>query len=107
MVTAKGRSKSFQKNGAERLILIEIRDWWTDTLIHTDLHYDLSLTVLNSQGQELGSSTIGGHDELGRKQRPERRDLATAVNDIFTTLRLSRPMHSLPSRKTAVLLSRS
>jgi hypothetical protein len=81
-----GALQALQKTGAERLILIELRDWWSDTLIHTDLHYDLSLTVLNPQGQELGSSAITGHDELGKRQRPERRDVATATNDIFATL---------------------
>jgi hypothetical protein len=81
-----GAVKSLQASGADRLVLIEIRDWWSDTLIHTDLHYDLALTVLNAQGQELGSSTVTGHDELGRRQRPERRDVPTATNDIFTTL---------------------
>ena len=81
-----GAIKTLQASGADRLILIEIRDWWSDTLIHTDLHYDLVLTVLNTQGQELGSNTTTGHDELGRRQRPERRDVLTATNDIFTTL---------------------
>ncbi len=81
-----GALKELQATGAERLILIEVRDWWTDTLIHTDLHYDLLLTVFNAQGQELGSSVLAGHDELGKRQRPERRDEMTAVNDIFTTL---------------------
>lgn len=81
-----GAIKSLQASGADRLVLIEIRDWWSDTLIHTDLHYDLVATVLNTQGQELGSSTVTGHDELGRRQRPERRDVPTATNDIFTTL---------------------
>ena len=81
-----GAVKALQATGAERLILIEIRDWWTDTLIHTDLHYDLGLTVFNSQGQELGASSVTGHDELGRRQRPERRDVPTATNDVFSTL---------------------
>lgn len=81
-----GAIQALQKTGAERLVLVEIRDWWSDTLIHTDLHYDLSLIVLNSQGQELGSSSITGHDELGKRQRPERRDVTTATNDIITTL---------------------
>lgn len=81
-----GAIKALQSTGAERLILVEIRDWWTDTLIHTDLHYDLGLTVFNSQGQELGSTSATGHDELGRRQRPERRDVPTATNDVFSTL---------------------
>jgi hypothetical protein len=65
-----GAIKSLQANGAERLILIEVRDWWSDSLIHTDLHYDLASTVLNAQGQELGSSAVTGHDELGSASAP-------------------------------------
>ena len=81
-----GAIRALQETGAERIVLIEIRDWWSDTLIHTDLHYDLALTVLNSQGQELGSNFMIGHDELGKRQRPERRDVATATNDIIANL---------------------
>jgi hypothetical protein len=46
-----GALKDLQATGAERLILIEVRDWWTDTLIHTDLHYDLLLTVSTPRGR--------------------------------------------------------
>jgi hypothetical protein len=81
-----GAIQALQASGAERLLLLEIRDWWSDTLVHTDLHYDLNLAVLNRQGQELGSSSIMGHDELGKRQRPERRDVSIATNDILATL---------------------
>lgn len=81
-----GAIQALQASGAERLLLLEVRDWWSDTLIHTDLHYDLSLAVLNPQGQELGSSSIMGHDELGKRQRPERRDVSIATNDILASL---------------------
>lgn len=77
---------ALRKSGAERLLLVEIRDWWSDTLIRTDLHYDVVLTVLNAEGQELGSTTVMGHDELGKRQRPERRDVTTATNNILETL---------------------
>jgi hypothetical protein len=77
---------ALRKSGAERLLLVEIRDWWSDTLIHTDLHYDLLLTVFNAEGQELGSTTVVGHDELGKRQRPERRDITIATNNILETL---------------------
>jgi hypothetical protein len=75
--------EALQKSGAERLILLEIRDWWSDTLIRTDLHYDLVLTVLNAQGQELGSSSATGHDTLGRGQV---RVIQEATHHILETL---------------------
>ena len=87
-----GAIEALQASGAERLILLEIRDWWSDTLVRTDLHYDLALTVLNPQGQDLGSTTIVGHDELGKRQRPERRDVSTATNDIIATLLQANPV---------------
>lgn len=74
---------ALRKSGAERLILLEIRDWWSDTLINTDLHHDLLLTIFNAQGQELGSNVAIGHDELGRGQQ---RVLAAATNRILETL---------------------
>ena len=82
----KGRQAAIdalRKSGAERLILLEIRDWWSDTLIRTDLHYDLLLTILNAQGQELGSNVAIGNDELGRGQQ---RVIASATNRILETL---------------------
>jgi hypothetical protein len=99
--------QALQASGADRLVLIEIKDWWSDTLIHTDLHYDLALTVFNAQGQALGTSSAGGNDELGKRQRPERRDLPTAINDIFTTLFGATPViaafspDATPTAKTA------
>jgi hypothetical protein len=84
--------EALKSTSADRLVLIEIRDWWSDTLIHTDLNYDLSLTVLNSGGEELGTTTLVGHDSVGKRERPERRDVPTATNDILTTLFGAKPI---------------
>jgi hypothetical protein len=81
-----GAIQALQASGAERLVLLEMRDWWSDTLIHTDLHHDMTLIVLNSEGQELGSTSSTGHDELGKRQRPERRNVLVATDDILATL---------------------
>ena len=78
--------ETLQASGANRLVLLEIRDWWSDTLVHTDLHYDLKLTVFNAEGQAMGSASSIGHDELGKENRAERRDFMTAANDILATL---------------------
>jgi len=84
--------EALKSTSADRLLLIELRDWWSDTLIHTDLNYDLSLTVLNGQGQELGSTSLIGHDSVGRRERPERRDIPTATNDILSSLFGAKPI---------------
>jgi len=83
---------ALKSTSADRLVLIELHDWWSDTLIHTDLNYDLSLAVLNSQGQELGSTSLIGHDSVGRKERPERRDVPAATNDILSSLFGAKPV---------------
>jgi len=90
-----GRQRSIEalkSTSADRLLLIELRDWWSDTLIHTDLNYDISLTVLNGQGQELGSTALIGHDSIGKRERPERRDIPTATNDILSSLFAAKPI---------------
>ncbi len=87
-----GAVQALQASGAERLVLIEIRDWWKDSLIRTDLHYDLQLSVLDAQGQVLGWSTVTGEDTLGKDNRPERRNLEVATSDILATLFAAKPV---------------
>jgi hypothetical protein len=84
--------EAMKATSTDRLLLIELRDWWSDTLIHTDLHYDLGLTVFNAEGQELGSTSLIGHDSVGKRERPERRDLPTATNDILGSLFAAKPI---------------
>lgn len=87
-----GALDSLKATGASRLLLLEVRDWWSDKLIRTELHHDLKLTVFDNQGRELGTSTSVGHDELGKRQRPERRDVGSATNDILSTLVVAPPV---------------
>jgi hypothetical protein len=75
--------EALRKSGAERLILLEIREWWSDTMLRTDLHYDLLLTVLDAQGRELGSSSAIGNDELGKGQQ---RAIMVATHRILENL---------------------
>jgi hypothetical protein len=69
-----------------RLLLFELKEWYGDTYMSTTLHYDLSLTVLDSEGRELGKSSSAGEDEVGRKQRPERKTIQDATADIIQHL---------------------
>lgn len=81
--TYAGRAKALEGLkglGADRLVLIEVFDWWTDHMVRTDLHHDIMLTVFNSAGQELGSSRSTGHGLL------ERDDLDTAFNHLLARL---------------------
>jgi hypothetical protein len=78
--------ESLKATTGDRLLLFELRDWWTDVMIHTDFHYDVVLTVFNHNGQELGTTSVIGHDPIGRHERPERQDVGVAVDDIIRTL---------------------
>jgi hypothetical protein len=99
-----GAIEQLRSSGAARLALLEIRDWWSDTLVHTDLHHDLKLTIFNREGEELGSATSIGHDELGKSNRPGRRDFMTAANDILSTLFADRPVVEAFSPQAAPLV---
>jgi len=77
---------ALRKSGAERLILLEIRDWWSDTMLRTDLHYDLLLTVLDAQGRELGSSSAKGDDGLGGHGTNQQRTIDAATRRILESL---------------------
>lgn len=54
-----------QRAGAERLAMVTIREWKTDTYQNTGLYYDLTLRVFDSAGAELASNTVNGSDDLG------------------------------------------
>lgn len=51
--------------GARRSVLITLNEWKTDTYINTDLHYDVTLQVLNDKGVELARTRANGRDNIG------------------------------------------
>jgi hypothetical protein len=53
------------QTGAERLILLTVNEWATDTYNSTDLSYDLTLEVLDGSGRLLARSAVKGEDRLG------------------------------------------
>jgi hypothetical protein len=55
----------FRGAGAERGIVVEIREWKSDTYNNTALHYGVILRVLDPNGRELAHSSIAGNDSLG------------------------------------------
>lgn len=48
-----------------RGVLVDLREWKSDSMINTDLHYDVTLTVFDDRGNETATSTIKGLDNLG------------------------------------------
>ena len=51
--------------GAKKTILVTLGEWKTDILHNTDLHYDVTLAVLNEKGEPMATSAIRGVDQLG------------------------------------------
>ena len=50
---------------ARRAALVTLREWKSDTMMNTDLHYDVTLTIFDEAGKELAASSIKGSDNLG------------------------------------------
>jgi hypothetical protein len=50
---------------ARRAALVTVREWKSDTMMNTDLHYDVTLAILDEAGNPLASSAIKGLDNLG------------------------------------------
>jgi hypothetical protein len=73
-----------------RLLLFEVNEWYGDTYSRTTLHYQVELSVLDAEGRELGRASVAGEDEIGGKQRAERRTVQAATANIVQTLLASR-----------------
>ena len=50
---------------AQRQILLTLREWKTDTMMSTDLHYDTTLAVFDQAGNQLAHHSLKGMDPLG------------------------------------------
>jgi len=51
--------------GADRLALVTIREWKSDTYMNTSLLYDLTLQVFDANGSQLAVNRATGSDNLG------------------------------------------
>jgi hypothetical protein len=49
----------------ERVALVSIHEWKSDTFQNTALHYELVLRVYDANGAELASNRVTGSDNLG------------------------------------------
>lgn len=50
---------------AQRQVLLTLREWKTDTMMSTDLHYDTTLAVFDKDGNQLAHHSLKGMDPLG------------------------------------------
>lgn len=53
------------RTGAPRLLVVEIREWKSDTYNSTDLEYDVAANVLDNRGTQLAVAAVRGEDALG------------------------------------------
>ena len=51
--------------GADKAVLMSLREWKSDTYTNTALHYDVLLTVLAANGDVLATKDLQGRDNLG------------------------------------------
>jgi hypothetical protein len=50
---------------AERLALVTINEWKSDTFMNTALHYDVLLRVYDANGSQVAVNRLTGQDNLG------------------------------------------
>lgn len=54
-----------KEKGADRLLLVTVNEWKSDTYANTALIYNVDANIFDKEGNILGSSTIEGRDNLG------------------------------------------
>lgn len=56
--------RSLQQSGAHRLILVELRDWQSDTMLNPTVNCDVTLHIYDSSSRELASVTDTGNYDM-------------------------------------------
>jgi len=68
-----------KKAGAERLAVVMIREWQSDTFVNTTLDFDLDLQVYDPTGKVLAATRLTGRNDLGGDAADPRGHARTAV----------------------------
>jgi hypothetical protein len=58
-------SELLSQGGAERYILLTLKEWRSKTFVDTELSYDIQVEVFNGQGEILARRKSSGHDTFG------------------------------------------
>ena len=53
------------QTNARRRVLVTLREWKSDSMMTTALHYDVTLEVMDEKGATLATNAIKGNDNLG------------------------------------------
>ncbi|EFI33481.1 conserved hypothetical protein [Desulfonatronospira thiodismutans ASO3-1] len=54
-----------KEKGSDRLLVMTINEWKSDTYNNTALIYDMKVSILDGAGMQLASNSIKGRDNLG------------------------------------------
>ncbi len=57
--------EKLKASGAERLVLLTLNEWKSDTYMNTALFYDVAMKVYDQAGNVLAEKKIQGKDDLG------------------------------------------
>jgi len=63
--TVGAAKRRLEQAKARRLVLVTLREWKSDSMVNTDLHYDAMLIVFDEGGSQLATSSVKGMDNLG------------------------------------------
>ncbi len=75
---------------AQRQVLLTLREWKTDTLMSTDLHYDTTVAVYDQAGNQVAHHSLKGMDELGRTANEDiSRATARKLDALFDDSRIA------------------
>jgi hypothetical protein len=79
---------ALKASSARRLLLLKVTEWRSDTMMNTSIYFNLSLSVLDGQGQLLAESTAKAEEEDLHTRRPKeavpvafKRKLEDLLND--------------------------
>ena len=57
--------EQLRASGAERLVLIALKEWKSDKYVRTSLIYDVTVKVFNTAGEELATASFHGDEAVG------------------------------------------
>lgn len=57
--------RKLAETGAKRSAFITFNEWKSDSMMNTDIHFDMVLTVLDEKGNPLATNTLRGVDNIG------------------------------------------
>jgi len=60
--------EAMEAGGAERLVLITLKEWKTDKYMRTSMIEDVSVKVFDKSGNELATASFNGDDVIGDVQ---------------------------------------